>query len=145
MRRDALVTLAVTVAAAGVAAGCGGDSETKTVTNTVTQTETSGSGQTQPGGATTSGTTTAGKETVTKDDAELAARREASAQLEDQPGGFSVAKSEWQVSCSGGESGGAWTCKVDQGGQGPCSGTVTVTPQADGSTITNGKVGCIAD
>ena len=136
MRRSSVLVLALLAIA-----GCGGDDEAKTTTETVTQTDTVTTPETQ----TQTNDATGGEAKVELADAERSARRESSRQLENQAGGFTVAEGDWQVDCSGGESGGPWTCKVDQGGQGPCSGTATVTPRADGLTVTTAKVGCIAD
>jgi hypothetical protein len=75
--------------------------------------------------------------------AEQKARQAASAAL---PKSFTVRPADWSVTCSGGESGGAWTCTVKGG---PCSGKVIVNPPsgADANAITtNAKgVGCKAD
>ena len=139
MRRSFLLVLATAML---VMAGCG-DDETKTTTETVTQTDTVTTPETET--QTQTEEATGGEAKVELADAEQSARRESSRQLENQPGGFTVAEDEWQVDCSGGENGGPWACKLDQGGQGPCSGTATVTPRADGLTVTTAKVGCIAD
>jgi len=75
--------------------------------------------------------------------AEQKARQAASAAL---PKSFTVRPADWSVTCSGGESGGAWTCKVKGG---PCSGRVIVSPPsgADANAITTDAkgVGCKAE
>jgi predicted small lipoprotein YifL len=75
--------------------------------------------------------------------AEQHAREAASAAL---PKSFTVRPADWSVTCSGGESGGAWTCTVKGG---PCSGKVIVSPPsgADANAITTDAkgVGCRAD
>lgn len=140
MKPGASMALMAALAIAATVGGCGGDDEPKTVTESVTETETATAEEAQPK---TGGAGAGGEAKVAKAAAEQSARKEASSQLERQPGGFAVAESEWQVSCSGGESGGTWNCRLDQGG--PCSGTATVTPRPDGMTVTVAKVGCIAD
>ena len=74
--------------------------------------------------------------------AEQRARQAASAAL---PKGFTVKPADWRVSCSGGESGGSWTCTVKGGA---CSGKVIVSPPsgADANAITTDAkgVGCKA-
>ena len=132
-------TMMVALAFAALVAGCGDDEE-KTTTQTVTQTETEtvAAPQTPTATAESGG----GEAKVDKAQAEENAREEASRQLETQPGGFTVPEDEWQVSCTGGEGGGPWACKLDSG---PCSGTATVTPRADGLTLTKADVGCVAD
>jgi len=75
--------------------------------------------------------------------AEQKARQAASAAL---PKSFTVRPADWAVTCSGGESGGAWTCRVKGG---PCAGNVIVRPPsgADANAITTDAkgVGCRAD
>jgi hypothetical protein len=133
---------AVALAAVAVAAGCGDDDEDQPAaeTQTVTQTETAPAETTEP--ETTTEAEPEGGAQATEAEAEESAREEATAQLENQPGGFSVAEGDWMVTCTGGEGGGPWACKVESG---PCSGTVTVTPQDDGSRLAEAKVGCIAE
>lgn len=138
MRRGvAIVALLVGMA---LVAGCGDDDEPDTVTETVTQTEPATTGTAQE--TTTEAEPEGGTAKVEKAQAEENAREEATRQLESQPGGFSVAESDWQVSCKGGESGGPWTCTLESG---PCNGTATVTPRDDGAVATEAKVGCIAE
>ena len=131
---------AVLAMALFVGVGCGDDDEeAKTVTETVTETEAT----TGPEKTTTIQTDGGGtQDKVELENAERNARREASRQLEDQGGGFTVAEADWQVTCSGGESGGAWSCKLSSG---PCSGTADVVPQGEGVSVTTAKVGCAAD
>ena len=75
--------------------------------------------------------------------AEQKARQAASAAL---PKSFTVRPADWSVNCTGGESGGAWTCTVKGG---PCSGRVIVNPPsgADANAITTDAkgVGCRAN
>jgi hypothetical protein len=97
----------------------------------------------------TSSATTATETTETvaaKLDPEVAEQHAGQAASAALPKSFTVRPADWAVTCSGGESGGAWTCTVKGG---PCSGKVIVSPPsgADANAITaNAKgVGCKAD
>jgi hypothetical protein len=72
--------------------------------------------------------------------AEARARKAASAAL---PKGIVIRPADWTVSCSGGESGGPWTCSV-KGGR--CHGNVIVRPPtgADGIMANAKGVRCTA-
>ena len=135
MRRGK-ATFAALLMGLALLTGCGDDDEPETVTETVTQSETT--------------TDRPPEETLPQDgapkvalaEAENKAREEASRQLESQGGGFSVPEDEWDVTCTGGQNSGPWDCKLVSG---PCNATATVTPQSDGSVLTEARSGCIAE
>ena len=96
---------------------------------------------------TTSATATEATQTVAPAiDAGVAEQRARQAASAAVPKGFTVKPGAWKVSCSGGESGGSWTCSVQAG---PCSGKVIVglPSGADANAITTDAkgVGCKAD
>jgi hypothetical protein len=128
MKRRAPAVLAAALASGGLAVAAYGEKE-----ENITSPATTGTG-----------TVTTADAKVEPQVAERRARTAASAAL---PKGFTVRPADWSVTCSGGEGGGAWTCRV-QGG--PCKGTVIVRPPSSGPDASGIRtdasgVGCIAE